>query len=78
MSTFSKMQYKLNDNMLYFLTTDDDIRGVQYGFNLLDVPIKSDRMLQGDCCTRIEPQVHHVEIELYSYKGYCFQVDMPT
>ena len=72
MSTFSRLQYKLSDKMLFFLNTNDDIRGIQFGLNLLDVPMKSDRMLLGDCCTRIQPQVNHVEIELYSYKGYCF------
>lgn len=78
MSTFAKLQYKLSDNMLFFLTLDNDIRGVQYGINLVDVPIKSDKIVLGDCCARVEPNVKHVEIEIYSFKGYCFRIDMPN
>lgn len=33
-------------------------------------------MAIGDCCGRIEPQVKHVEIELYQFTGYCFRIDM--
>ncbi len=55
MSAFAKLQYKLNDDMLYILNSPDDYREVQYGFNLLDVPMKSDKMVQAQCCARIEP-----------------------
>lgn len=76
MSVFAKLQYKLSDDMLFFLTQDDDYRGIQYGMNLIDIPIKSDKLVIGDCCARIEPKVKHVEIELYSFTGYCFRIDM--
>jgi len=33
----------------------DDLRGVMYGLYLLDIPGKKDRMLEGECCLRIEP-----------------------
>lgn len=55
MSAFAKLQYKLNDDMLYIMNSPDDYREVQYGFNLLDVPMKSDKMVQAQCCARIEP-----------------------
>lgn len=44
MSVFEKLQYKLNDDMLYIMSSPDDYREVQYGFNLLDVPMKSDKI----------------------------------
>jgi hypothetical protein len=53
MSVFAKLQYKLSEKMLFFLSVNDDYRGVQYGLNLLEVPIKSDKLKIGDCCGRI-------------------------
>lgn len=44
MSVFTKLQYKLNEDMLYLMSAPDDYRMVQYGFNLLEVPMKSDKM----------------------------------
>lgn len=76
MSKFAKLEYKLSEDMLFFLIEDNDYRGVQYGINLIDIPIKSDKLTIGDCCARIEPKVKHVEIELYGFKGYCFRIDM--
>jgi len=43
------------------LTRDDDIRGVLYGLNLLEIPSgNKDRMDDGQCCMRISDQVKHV------------------
>lgn len=78
MSTFGKIYFKLNHKMLYFLDTPNDLRGVLYGVNLLDVVTKKDNILSLDCCARIEPQVRHVEIPLYQFKGYCFRIELES
>jgi len=39
-SGFEELQYKLNINSLYFMSQDDDLRGVLYGLNLMDIPVK--------------------------------------
>lgn len=44
MSAFEELQYKLNSNSLYFMSNDDDLRGVLYGLNLLDIPTNKDSM----------------------------------
>lgn len=45
-SGFEELQYKLNTNSLYFMSQDDDLRGVLYGLNLMDVPVASDNIKQ--------------------------------
>jgi len=78
MSTFGKIQFKLNHKMLYFLTSADDLRGVLYGLNLIDLVTKRDNILRLECCARVEPLVKHVNIPLYQFKGYCFRIEMES
>jgi len=56
------------------MTNADDIRGVMYGLNLIDIVLDRDDIRKFDCCARIEPFVRHVEIPIYSFKGYCFRI----
>ena len=76
MSQFQRLQYKLNEHYLYFLTNNDDLFEVLYGIDLLEIPTSRDNMLEAQCCIRIEPQIKHVQIELYDYKGYCFRIEL--
>lgn len=62
--------------MLYIMSAPDDFRNVQYGFGLMEVPMKSDKMEMAQCCARIEPEIHEVEISLYNFKGFCFRIDL--
>lgn len=77
-SGFEELQYKLNTNSLYFMSQEDDLRGVLYGLNLMDVPVANDNLKQAQCCTRIEPNVKHVSIALYNFEGYCFRIELKS
>ena len=38
------------------------------------MPSNGDDIKEFQCCSRIH-DVRHVQIELYDFKGYCFNVD---
>jgi len=78
MSKFAKLQYKLNNRMLYFMDNENDIRSVLYGLNLIDVITKYDDITSLSCCARIEPSIKFVEIPLYQFKGFCFRIELKT